>query len=179
MKSMMKKTGFARMMSCAVMGALTVGMLVRAGTAKPAGDALVVESGGVQGLFVDEKDQGLKKALQMLDQRLAELPKEFGNNDIPPGAIEMVTDILLSPFTLQAGWIDGADPRMGPPFYAQLAVNGGGEQQTNELAGRFGALLAQMGAPVGAVDATTGLGKVMLDQHAWFYHGVKGKAGDS
>ncbi|MHC4787463.1 MAG: hypothetical protein ACYTE6_16015, partial [Planctomycetota bacterium] len=60
--------------------------------------------------------------LRLVDDRLAELPMELDHPEIPAPMIELALDVLGSPFLLQAGALEDADPGAGPPFYAQIAL---------------------------------------------------------
>ncbi|MGI9012807.1 MAG: hypothetical protein ACR2GY_00990 [Phycisphaerales bacterium] len=115
-----------------------------------ADDALRVYSAGIDRLLVDEKDQGLRTALKMIGPRLAELPDDVGDDDIPGPLLHMVADMLMSPYWMRAGMIEGANPNEGPPFYAQFTF-AGTQQQAKERAGML-LELASQGVP-GAENA--------------------------
>lgn len=111
------------LMSGALAATFAAGVLTQPETAWAADDAITVYCAGVDGILVDEKDQSLRRALHMLGDRLAELPEEIGDPSMPPGDVfKMLADVLLSPIVFRAGFIPGADPNEGPPFYAQIAI---------------------------------------------------------
>jgi hypothetical protein len=116
--------------------------------ASPADEALTVYSAGLEGLLVDNKDAGLKRALLMLDERVAELPAELQDPEMPGPMLQLAVEMLQSPMNLRAGLIEGADPMMGPPFWAQLAIAGSDAQMAKSMADRLEGFLSAV-APGG------------------------------
>lgn len=85
-----------------------------------ADDALVVQSGGLDRLLVDERDAALRQALRMLGDRLAHLPFETDQPDMPGHLFKLACDLLMGPMSVRVGLDPDADPEMGPPFTARL-----------------------------------------------------------
>ena len=50
---------------------------------------ITVHSGGLDGCLVSPKDEGLKRALRMLGDRIMELPEETGDHSMPAPVIRM------------------------------------------------------------------------------------------
>lgn len=80
-------------------------------------DGLVIAWAGTRSL-VDEKDRGLAAALDLLDERLLELPGELGE-DIPPEAIHIPLRLLRGPGSLRLAFL-GEDAPM--PLRARLTL---------------------------------------------------------
>lgn len=88
-----------------------------------ADDALVIQSGGLDRLLVDERDAALKQALRMLGDRLAHLPIEADQPDMPGHLFKLACDLLMGPMSARIGLDPNADPEMGPPFTARLTFH--------------------------------------------------------
>ena len=125
-----------------VMGIVAAGLTAPPLSATPADEALTAYSSGLEGMLVDEKDDGLKRALLMLDERVAELPAELNEPEMPGPMLQLVVEMLQSPMNLRAGIIEGADPMMGPPFWAQVAIAGNDAQQAKSMADRLEGFLS-------------------------------------
>ncbi|MDP6839726.1 MAG: hypothetical protein QF724_12395, partial [Planctomycetota bacterium] len=80
-------------------------------------DALIINCAGLDALLVDERDQGVKRALHLVDERLAELPGELGIDAPPAGVLELAMRIFLGPKELRLGLRE-----RGFPVYAQLRL---------------------------------------------------------
>ncbi|MHC4218195.1 MAG: hypothetical protein ACYSU7_07020 [Planctomycetota bacterium] len=137
-------------------------------SAEAAGDALVVYSGGLEKLLVDDKDQGLLEALRLLDNRLVELPAELDRGDIPVPMIQLALDLLGSPFLIQAGAIDNAEAGNFAPFHAQIALE---EPKFGPaFADRADQILGMMGQGLGQpVQNRPGVRVMDLDEVQLFY----------
>lgn len=109
-------------------------------------DALVVRSAGLDAMLIDEKDQGLLRALRMVvDDRLSELVIEL-DADFPVPIVQFVFQLLSEPWTIQAGVREGFDPHAHdelPPIYAQWSFHAPDAASAETLAGRLGAMLAE------------------------------------
>lgn len=125
----------------------TIGALAAATTLGPAtrpaagDDALVAYSAGLDRLLDNDKDRGLLAALHLVDERLAELPAELDEPGTPMPAIDLVLDLLASPFLLQAGATEDPDAEM--PFYVQVTLKEPQAgptfaERTDRLMGMFG-----------------------------------------
>jgi prepilin-type processing-associated H-X9-DG protein len=108
-----------RLITCGVLSAAVVyGASVSPAVAD---DAIVIHSRGLDGFLVDEKDQALREALHMLDDRLAELPEELQDQQMPGALLQMAAQMLLSPMTIRMGVLE--EPQgQGPPIYLALSV---------------------------------------------------------
>jgi len=114
------------------------------------GPVLRIDFAGWDAILADPRDAGLRRALSMLDDRLLELPAELGGPPIPPGVVELVLDVMSSPFSLSMDVADGGDSAQASPVRAQLTVRRASVEEADALALRFGALLSLL-APVPAV----------------------------
>lgn len=147
-----------------------------AAPAAPA-DALMYYSAGIDAMLSDPKDQALAKALKMLDDRVAELPRELQQPQIPGPALQMLLQLLMNPMGLRAGLLDMQAEPQGPPFYAQLSFYGSAET-ANDFAGRLSGILAQVGAPP-AQPAPNMPGLQMMDANGVpVYFGTMKAGGD-
>jgi hypothetical protein len=97
--------------------------------APAAGPLVYVYSGGLDALLVDERDEGLHRALLMLDDRLAELPGELGA-DVPEPVLRLLTDVAFGPhdFELHVSTLEEAQGEM--PVAAQLRAFGDQKKRT-------------------------------------------------
>ena len=109
----------------------------------PQADALTIYSAGLEAVLADPKDQGVLRALRMLDDRVLELPNELNQPEVPGPAIQLALDLLFSPMNLRAGMLQGGDPQGGPPFYAQWNFFAAKPEQAQEWAGRFAATIGK------------------------------------
>jgi hypothetical protein len=100
---------------------------------------------GFEALCVDPKDQGLARALGLVRERLAELPSELGNGDVPPGVVELVTELLCGSFALDVAL--GAEPIPGLqlPLLVDFAARRPDAQAAAAVADRAFELLGALG----------------------------------
>jgi len=130
-----------RLLMC---GALGTALAIGAGMerAYAADDAIVIHSRGLDGLLVDDKDIALRDALHLLGDRLAELPGELREPDMPGALLQMAAQMLMSPMTLRMGVIEEpvAD---GPPIYLALSVEAPNQDTARGQAEAFLQILAQ------------------------------------
>lgn len=102
---------------------------------------------GAETLFVDPKDQRLLQALQMVDDRLLELPGELDMVPIPPPAIGLLARLLGGPISLAVGIGDEPIPGMEIPVFGELrAARGVAEAQA--ISDDLEELLEMMGMPL-------------------------------
>lgn len=106
-------------------------------------DAFTFYCGGVERILADPKDRGLLTALQLLDERLSELPREL-NQPAPGAMIQFITELMMRPMSLRVGVPEDIDPAAGPPFHAQLNVLFDNPATAEGRAQRLGAMLQQM-----------------------------------
>jgi len=111
---------------------------------------------GHEALFVDRKDQGMLRALGLLGARLAELPDEVGGGQPPPpGAIELVVDILSGPMALDMAISKSPIEGMPFPLLANFAARRADLAGALALAGRVTDLMAMTGLELPAPAAGT------------------------
>ncbi|TDJ66280.1 MAG: hypothetical protein E2O39_16685 [Planctomycetota bacterium] len=122
---------------------------------------------GADALLVDPKDEGLRRALNYIDERLAELPAEFDAEGIPPDVLPLVTRLCRGPLNLLVGLADDLDTPLPVPIFGQLELLGESAEDAAALAARFGRLLALSGMPAGAV-APNGLTRITAPLPAWY-----------
>ncbi len=106
--------------------------------------ALRIDSAGLDAILADSRDAGLRRALSMLDDRLLELPAEFGGPPIPPGSLEFLFEVLSSPCSLSVDVVDGGDWAEAPPIRAQLTVRPGTLEDVGALVTRFEELFSML-----------------------------------
>lgn len=163
---MRKPRPFVTGMLCGSM-AMSPAAWAMARTQDAPADAIVIQSGGIEALLVDEKDAGLKRALMMLDERILELPAEVDDPNMPAGMIKTVWENLISPMSLRFGMTE--QPAEGEaPFHAQLVVHSMEPGSARSTAGMIASMLEQQGAewgegPMGGVRMTQApFGRMML-----------------
>lgn len=131
--------------------------------------ALTFYSAGLEGVLVDKKDQELLNALKLVDKRVAELPLETGQ-PIPVSPIQFGWQLLTGPMGLRAGLIEGADPREGPPFFAQMNFFADTDKRAQGYLQRFTGMLNMMARqPVEAVPGQPNLKMMQLDQVPFYF----------
>ncbi|MEM7228710.1 MAG: hypothetical protein AAF432_07840 [Planctomycetota bacterium] len=133
------------------MASLTVGVAAWCGATTPLtaadvlqtspGDAIVIQSAGIEALLADPKDAGLVRALRLLDDRVLDLPRELNDDDIPAPAVKLALDMLMSPMTFRGGIIEGVDFGEEPPFYLQLDIENNTMAGADSMAGKFRRML--------------------------------------
>lgn len=125
-------------------GALAVSLSFGAATqvARAADDAIVIHSRGLDAFLVDDKDQALREALHLVGERLAELPEEMQNPQMPGALLQMAAQMLMSPMTLRMGVLE--EPvGDGPPIYLSLSVEAADQNAARGQADAFLQILAQ------------------------------------
>ncbi len=80
------------------------------------------DSAGPEAWFVDPKDAALLRALQMLDERLVELPEEFPDAGIPEPAMRLLARLAGKEVSLRVGRTERAAPGRALPGAAALRV---------------------------------------------------------
>ena len=106
-------------------------------------DALIVRTAGLRELLADPRDAGLLRALEMLDERVLELPVELHEEDVPASAIDFALDVLFAPLDLRADLDPNGGWTNGPPVLAQLEVHEDVET-ADALASRLGLMLTPL-----------------------------------
>ncbi len=139
-------------------------------------DALVINCAGIEALLVDERDQGLKRALSLVDERLAELPAELDFEAPPEGVLELATRVCFGPKELRLGLRE-----QGFPVYAQLRLPGADEAAATAIEDLVADLIEDAGAHFSPpVETRDSLHRVSLipamGLFAWF--GVPMSASD-
>lgn len=150
-------------------GSVTLAISLLAAPPATAGDdALLIYSGGLERMMVDDKDQGLVKALRMINDRVSELPAELDNPMIPVPAIQLVYDLLSNQVLLRAGMIEDADPQAGPPFYAQINFMRDAEG-AQALANRLAQMMQMVPMPSMPSDEAEGFSEIDLEGVPLYY----------
>jgi len=87
-------------------------------------DLFVVQFRGCEAMAQDPKDQGLVRALSLVEQRLSELPAEIGEEaeEIPLDAIHLAHTILSSPMSVRVGMSSEPIDGMPIPICARAVV---------------------------------------------------------
>lgn len=164
-----------RICSLALVGALTTTVATTTATADD--EALLIHSAGLQGMLVDGKDQGLARALRMIDRRIAELPSELDEQDMPVPAMQLALEVLRSPMTLRVHMND--DPGAAMPFSVHLAVRGDDADHTQSLSDRIKGYMGMIApAPIEPVDGRAGFSQVVTPE-ATVQFGMVGRDADA
>ena len=106
------------------------------------GDAITFYSAGLEQALPDSKDAVLVKALRLIDQRLGELPRETGEEDMPAAALQFALGLLLGQMEFRAGLLEQPPTPDSPPVYAQVDFLTANLEQAQTLSGQFSGLLA-------------------------------------
>ena len=96
------------------------------------------------------KDRGLAAVLSMVDNRIAELPNEIPDFELPPAALPLITRMLVGSKTLR---IMRDNQGAGVPIAAELAMHEGGAEAATAMNSRTRSLLEMLGAPIEGADA--------------------------
>lgn len=120
------------------------------------GDVLYAWSGGLDALLVDPKDAGVREALRQIGTRMAELPMEFGDPEIPGEELALASSLLLGPMSLSVGAPLEADPD-SIPVRAQLDFRGATPEEARARADALTKALAKAEMPSLGLDEATGL----------------------
>lgn len=140
-------------------------------------DAVVVYSSGLEAVLIDPKDKGLVTALRLLDDRVAELPRELNKPQMFAPIAQLALDLLFASKNVRIGLTENPDPREGPPFTIQVTVDAADRQQAESLAGRFAGAIAGV-APVPSRPAPNMPGISMIDLDGVpLYHGTMNVGG--
>jgi len=121
-----------------------------------AGDVLYAWSGGLDALFVDPKDAGVREALRQLGARMVELPTEFDDPSIPGEELALASSLLLGPMSLSVGVPAEEDPESFP-IRAQLDFRGATPEEARARADALTKALAKAEMPSLGLDEATGL----------------------
>ena len=134
-------------------------------------DGLVLYSAGVDAWFADPKDARLRAALDLVDERVAELPAELDEPELPADAILLALEMFASPMSLRAKVVENP----AAPVQAQWTVESDSPERARDVAARFSALLAEHGVPsLGKNEAHAGMQTLPLGPFN-AYHGVLGE----
>lgn len=107
---------------------------------------LVMNHAGVGSMFVDPKDQNLKKALAMLPARLKELPREFPDMDnVPMPLVDLVLSMVSRPARMAVTFDPNGGNNGAFGFGLVASIGPADEKQTSQIHGGIGALV-QMAA---------------------------------
>lgn len=89
----------------------------------PVEPLLSIHYAGLDALLVDPKDRALREALSMTDERLVEVLREAGQDEVPPGTVELLTGLLGGPVSLTLDFGDEPVPGLPVPLVAELLVS--------------------------------------------------------
>ncbi|MCB9915177.1 MAG: type II secretion system protein GspG [Planctomycetes bacterium] len=103
---------------------------------------------GLPAFFVDEKDAAFLNALQLVDDRLRDLPGEVPDFDVPPPALDMALRLLQGPMTLAVGLNPEPLPAMPVPVVAELRSTRGAAGTARGFLEELADLMNQAGAGV-------------------------------
>lgn len=107
---------------------------------------------GVDAWLVDAKDLRLLHALQMIDDRLLELPTEIPDFQAPPGVVPLVVRLLSGPSSFTIGANSKPIPGMPMPFAAELRLAHSSDDEARALASDLAQFIEQMGVPMTAPE---------------------------
>ncbi len=134
------------------------------------GSALVIHSGGLDAWLVDPRDAGLRRALDLVDERLLELPAELGGGAPPPGLTEFLCEFLAAPWTLR---LDLGAPAPDSPLpvsvRAQWTAHLATPAAATALAQRLEPLVALFGLPTTSADERPALTAVEMPGGSFFF----------
>jgi hypothetical protein len=114
---------------------------------------LSITTRGCEALFVDEKDQALFAALQLLDERLLDLPQEIPGFEAPPGTLELLVRLLGSPLSLTVGQPSEPIAGLPLPLAGELRLTQPDASAARALFEDVVALLGDLGLPLEAPAA--------------------------
>lgn len=134
-------------------------------------DIVSLRWGGLARWLASPKDAGLRRALSMLEARLAELPEEVDDDDMPPQVPRLLGELLAGRLSLRLG-TTASEQAGGLPFYLRLEL-AGETHSGSELAGLLRGVLEHEDMELPDPDAD-GRTPLPLPVPAWF-----GGAGDA
>jgi prepilin-type processing-associated H-X9-DG protein len=138
--------------------------IARPPQAKAGDEALMVYSAGLDGLLVDERDEVLKQALKLLDERVLELPRELDEPDMPAPILRTALEMLASPMWLKVGMLDPEQAEGSPmPVYGQLVVQAERLGDARDQATTLMRLLEMQAGDLEAIDVPDMTGMKLLD----------------
>lgn len=158
--------------------ALALGACAAPGSAPPAspaappdlgGSTFVLHYGGLDSWLSDPRDAGLRRALELGDERLQEVLEDLGRPAPPPGSFEFLHAALVFPWTLRVG-LDGSGP---VPVRATLVVRPGDAERAAALAQRATDLVQLFGLPQMSADDHPGLTEVETPGGSLFHGTVE------
>jgi hypothetical protein len=132
---------------------------------------MTLDSAGPEAWFVDPKDAALLRALQMLDERLVELPEEFPDAGIPEPAMRLLARLAGKEVSLRVGRTERAAPGLPLPVAAELRVAQPGAAEALLWLGDLAALMEEMGAPL---EPSGGSGGFALPGEGALWMGASG-----
>ncbi len=139
--------------------------------APPPVEIFSVRWGGIGALLTSPKDRGLLRALRMLDDRVVELPAEFGEaEEIPPDLLPLLAAAFEGRTELSVGFAEPT-PSSPLPFFARFELEGA--ETGPSPAALLERLFASTGLELGPADAD-GRVALPLPVPAW-YRDVGGK----
>ncbi len=111
-----------------------------------------LEASGLESLLVDDKDQGLARALRMIDDRLLELPTEIPGWEAPPGTLELLLNLLAGPSSLTIGMSSEPIAAMPMPFAGELRLTKASPEAAQAIAKDVANFASMLGVPLADPD---------------------------
>ena len=108
-------------------------------------EVFTITSGKAAEFLVDSKDQGLLDVVNLIGARLEEMPEEFDEFDLPPGAAGLIARLIEGPSSLI---VHGNHAEGQFPVLARLDLPEGDAESARSLSGAFAEMLGAMGMEV-------------------------------
>lgn len=115
--------------------------------------AIVVHSGGLEALIVDQKDAGLRRALDLVERRLIELPREIPAGNFPSPVAQAIWQLIANPMTLRIDPFDAPNDQV-PPLSLMLTARGNPQRGAESLLQFINTFLPAAGITFPDPDAT-------------------------
>ena len=113
-------------------------------------DLLVLWYAGARACLDNPKDKALLEVMDLLPQRLAELPSEVPDfPELPPGVVELAMRLLGGPMSFHLSVDSEPIPGLPVPAYAKFTLPGSAEEG-EQLFGTVSQLLSMAGVPAAA-----------------------------
>lgn len=119
--------------------------------AQPSG--IVLHSGGLEALIVDQKDAGLRRAFDLVERRLIELPRELPADDFPVPIAQALWQLIANPMTLRVDPFDAPNPDI-PPLSVMLTARGNPQRGAESLLQFINTFVPATGLKFSAPDAS-------------------------
>ena len=108
-------------------------------------EVFTITSGSAAEFLVDSKDRGLLDVVRLIGTRLEEMPEEFDEFDLPPGAAGLIARLIEGPCSLT---VHGTQAEGEFPVLARLDLPEGDAAAARDLTGDVVDMLVAMGMEV-------------------------------